>query len=684
MSLDLAALLGFTTGYTEKDAEIREQRRKAKKESLLDRATAKGKEQQTLDSEDIAFALPLDMQVQMGLSPAGPAPLESYGKTYAQNQYRVGDAFVLPNAVSRGKTPTETISNVFSKTTNVMGQNMSLLAYSKMKQNDPRFEGSGLSERVQKSEGILRSAVSEVYREYRMKGEMGSDKDFTPVYDALGYWDLSIPDRAIMRGLLTDAINTKENAAEILGFLPEDPAVEEFTSARWVIDEEERTVNLESTSTVYEKPDGSLLLPTDIPAESQKVMYDISLDWSPKNEEQQQKRFSDVFKLGAEIDESNSSVTISDYTEVVSKVSRLRRNGSIKSNVDGILSGPSKLIQDAMGDYYYDVSFEEAAKTYAMGALTEKQVYIDTLQRKTGPNALEQTAKVSIPSFYKNVGIDPAALAKSQKDSADFAANTIELLELTDPENPADTVETGAFASFDQALALVASAPGRLKRIVDRSGLFKAGLDAANTDQTHYLHNWQKEYDQQTNILNTAANEEGKAAARAAIANLLKRKLAYTFARSLESSTGNARLSDTDVKLAAIATGLEGLLSNPKTARAVLRVLHRRAQREAQYKDLMLNGTMSEKQAAEHLKRVYGQESMLRLSDTLMESGSAEEIVAAVTDSINKEIQQDSTLSEQYTTPVGSVDSTNPGNVITDTYGFGVKTVQNPEDNVAQ
>lgn len=684
MSLDLAALLGFTTGYTEKDAEIHEQRRKAKKQSLLDRATAKGKEQQTLDSEDIAFALPLDMQVQMGLSPAGPAPLEAYGKTYAQNQYRVGDAFVLPNAVPRGKTATETISNVFSKTTNVMGQNMSLLAYSKIKQNDPRFEGSGLSERVQKSEGILRSAVAEVYRDYREKGEYGSDKDFKPVYDALGYWDLSTPDRAIMRGLLTAAINTKENAAEILGFLPEDPAVDNFMSARWVIDEEERTVNLESTSSVYEKPDGSLVLPTDIPAESQKVMYDISLDWSPKNEEQQQKRFADIFRLGNEIDETNSSVTISDYTETISKVSRLRRNGSIKSNVDGILSGPSQLIRDTMGDFFYDVSFQEAAKTYAMGALTEKQVYIDKAGLKTGVHALELTAKASAPSFYKSLGIDTTALARSQKDSADFAANTIELLELIDPENPEETVETGALASLDQALSAFGSLASRTKRIINRSGLFTSALDDANRNPEHYLYKWEE---QLAAAQNTLATNSTDPAARQAIATLLKRKLAYTFARSLESSTGNARLSDTDVRLAAIATGLEGLLSQPKTARAVLRVLHRRAQREADYKDLMLNGSMSEKQAAEHLKRVYGQESMLRLSDTLMESGSAEEIKAAIEDSINQEIQRDPTLSEQYTTPVGSVDPTNPGNVMEDDFGYGVtaeEIVPNPAANPAQ
>ena len=64
------------------------------------------------------------------------------------------------------------------------------------------------------------------------------------------------------------------------------------------------------------------------------------------------------------------------------------------------------------------------------------------------------------------------------------------------------------------------------------------------------------------------------------------------FARSLESATGNARLSDTDVRLAGIAQGIEGLLANAKTAPVVLQYLMRGALKEIDFKDIMLKGNM--------------------------------------------------------------------------------------------
>jgi hypothetical protein len=120
-------------------------------------------------------------------------------------------------------------------------------------------------------------------------------------------------------------------------------------------------------------------------------------------------------------------------------------------------------------------------------------------------------------------------------------------------------------------------------------------------------------------------------ASRAQLAVLLRKKLAYTFAKSLESSTGNSRLSDTDVRISGIAQGLEGLLANSKTAPTVLRYMMRSAQKEMEYKEKLLTGSMEEMQAAEALKIAFSGESMLRIGDKILNSDNlTKEQIAAM------------------------------------------------------
>lgn len=102
--------------------------------------------------------------------------------------------------------------------------------------------------------------------------------------------------------------------------------------------------------------------------------------------------------------------------------------------------------------------------------------------------------------------------------------------------------------------------------------------------------------------------------ARTAIIRMLTNELAYNIARSLESATGNARLSQTDVERAAKALGLEGLLVGKRNALAVLEVVARRAQQEMEYANIMASGNVAKMQAAMLTASVYGTKYMLRVN----------------------------------------------------------------------
>ena len=96
--------------------------------------------------------------------------------------------------------------------------------------------------------------------------------------------------------------------------------------------------------------------------------------------------------------------------------------------------------------------------------------------------------------------------------------------------------------------------------------------------------------------------------------SFLTNQLAYNVARSLESATGNARLSNIDVENAKRALGLTGLLASPKAAVAVLDLLGARTQREIEYMNAINSGDIKTMQNADILQQMVGTDSMLRVA----------------------------------------------------------------------
>lgn len=102
------------------------------------------------------------------------------------------------------------------------------------------------------------------------------------------------------------------------------------------------------------------------------------------------------------------------------------------------------------------------------------------------------------------------------------------------------------------------------------------------------------------------------------IKDFLVRQLSYNIARSLESATGNARLSDIDVKKAEEALGLTGLLQNEAAAIKVLQLIESRARRDLDYHKAMSSRNLRKMQAGRFVRRMYGADSMISVDDENM------------------------------------------------------------------
>lgn len=110
------------------------------------------------------------------------------------------------------------------------------------------------------------------------------------------------------------------------------------------------------------------------------------------------------------------------------------------------------------------------------------------------------------------------------------------------------------------------------------------------------------------------------------IAEFLEKQLAYSIARALESSTGNARLSNIDVALAQQSLGLGNMLANPTNATAVLSLLLRRTDRELEYQKALGSRKLRVMQAAGYAQNLYGSDSMLRVTSVDNQASAYDEL----------------------------------------------------------
>ena len=624
----LAAFLGFAKGASERYSELTDLQVK-REASLLKRITeGRAAEQTILRNPETAFALPLAQQEQMGL-------IRNH-----ESLYMNGKGLNMPNVAMRGKTPQETIANIFGIKGPSNFAEKSLLSL--IDKN---------SQQYQKAIGIIEGQVREVMKDYRLKGEGGKDLSPVPIADAIGYFDYEVEDRAILKKALQKAANLNVNAANVLQFTPDDPELEQYlenldkpisletldfmerkgiSSVQFQENPATRELKFTTTDVIYEAPNGEITKPSSLDSGAKQVMFDFASKYS-KEPPDQTARFSKIFKTGEEL-KSVSNIPTSIYVNTMQQIDRLSRNEQIKSSPRGIIYGDEQL-KLAMAPVYYRAGFKEAVDVFNVAYMTQGNTYYSRSEIQTGPDALRETYSLSTPIFLENIGLDRGSLTRSRDSAKQLYRTAFDLYRLTtNPKKEGDPgsgpVILGPLGILDEALLQFQTFGGNLNQIISRFSTDEGSIN----DSNHYLHGVDNQIQSVLNERSRGGNTL-KAAQRQNLSRLLRKKLAYMFARSLESSTGNARLSDTDVRLAGIAQGIEGLLANAKTAPIVLQYMMRGALKEIDYKDIMLNGTMEEMQSAYAMQQAFGTESMIRISDNIMnDTGmTAEEANAEIT-----------------------------------------------------
>ena len=610
----LAAFLGFAKGASERYSENIDLQAK-REASLLKRMTeGKVEEQTILRNPETAFALSLAQQEQMGL-------IRNH-----ESLYMNGKGLNMPNVAMRGKTPQETIANIFAIKGPSNFAEKSLLSL--IDKN---------SQQYQKAIGIIEGQVREVMKDYRLKGEGGADLSPTPIANAIGYFDYeNVEDRAILKRALQKAANLNVNAANVLQFTPDDPELEQYlenldkpisletldfmerngiSSVQFQENPATRELKITTTDVIYKAPNGEITKPSSLDSGAKQVMFDFASKYS-KEPPDQTARFSKIFKTGERL-KSVSNIPTSIYVNTMQQIDRLSTNEQIKSSPRGIIYGDEQL-KLAMAPVYYRAGFKEAVDVFNVAYMTQGNTYYSRSEVQTGPDALRETYSLSTPIFLENIGLDRGSLTRSRDSAKQLYRTAFDLYRLaTNPKKEGDPgsgpVVLGPLGVLDQALLQFQTFGSNLNDIISRFSTDEGSID----DPNHFLHGVDREI-----AAISGTNRRGgntlKAAQRQQLAGLLRKKLAYMFARSLESSTGNAPLSDTDVRLAGIAQGIEGLLANAKTAPIVLQYMMRGALKEIDYKDIMLYGEMEEMQSAYAMQQAFGTESMIRISDNIL------------------------------------------------------------------
>lgn len=646
--MSIAILLGAITGATERYAENIDTTEKQELKLQIKRQNGIAQEKVQLQSKDNLLALPVSEQIRFGLLPVGSE------KTI----YDSGKNFVLPNVVSRGANPQQSMANLFGlKLPNGKSFVSSLDPYGPL---------------YQKTKNTLAGEFSTLMKEFRDKGEMGKDENYQPIAEAIGYWDYKDPrDRLMIRDALTQASNQDSFSAEFFDYVPEDPKVSKLMSdiktgnltkgdiellgnagvdvIQFSENEDTQTLSGSTYGFHYINRQGVKITPVSINPEHNQIMLDVSNKYSGDPSRNTQ-RYASIFKASQQIKE-DFRVPEQVYANTLSNLQRLKNNEVIRVSGTGVIYGGEQLALAMAPVYYGTESFGAAIDVFRLGFMSLDDVYYDQLQKKgQGPNAIDTTINNSVPIFLKNIGYENRIeLQKSYNAAGELYTTSRDLLALvTNPVKEGDPASgpavLGPLGVLDQAILRFQTFGDELSQIL---GTTSPNYGENITDRNHYLYGVDEEITALTKKISQTPNDTERQraiirASRAQLAGLLRKKLAYTFAKSLESSTGNSRLSDTDVRISGIAQGLEGLLANSKTAPTVLRYMMRSAKKEMDYKGKLLTGSMEEMQAAEALKIAFSGESMLRIGDNILNSDNLtkEQIAAMYQESVIRAINK--------------------------------------------
>lgn len=459
-----------------------------------------------------------------------------------------------------------------------------------------------LGEDIRRWEAATISSLAGLADENKVKGEGGADIALQPIHNQIPGWDNFPPDRkAYYNELIRKAFNYKKDAAEFVGLIDKTGTPQNTPSFNLTEDD-----TLEFVPQSFPNVDGTKTSIEDIPQEIITSLVSVG-QTRPLDEIQVYTR-----KTMNTIHSMNQAKSL-PHAEGVATVQFLNNqftSGNIEQSGGVFYSIPANrdLIKQNTSKIY---------KTVGMG------------------NFIALTAAAMPDSALYNEGpIPPGGITAFKKDRREKYQEKVLGIEGSDKRakfnsKTADLRSlTSNISSFLQVLELGAEvgAGGEFLLFLNGAKAFFNSMQSIFGKDAEYLALFGGDNESLGGIFNSGVSRFDEKGRATQIAKFLEKQLAYSVARALESSTGNARLSNIDVAMAQSSLGLSNLLANKNNATAVLTLLLRRTERELEYQEALGSNDLRTMQAAGYALSLYGTDSMLRITNADNQSTAYNEL----------------------------------------------------------
>ena len=458
-----------------------------------------------------------------------------------------------------------------------------------------------LGDDVRRWESATTATLSRMLSDSELKNlESGVAIGRTPIHNQIPGWDNFTPQRKqYYNGLIARAAGLRLSQAEAMQLVKP-------TGLTTRVQEDEDN-NIRIVAQKFPNKDGTFTAISNIPKEIVTSLTGVS-----KNQEDPASQF--VSNTLESIHSMNQAKGVS-YQESVSTVQYLNdqfvRN-RIQESGGVLYSTPSdeELIKQQTRKIYNQVGMGDFIELTA-AAIPEQSLYklVDI------PAGSYENFKNVRRNAYEAlvIGIDNSDKRKKFKtktqDLRTLKSNITEFLTV---------MERGAFIGTAADLQLFKDGVTSFVRSLQT--MFGDNIDYINKVGDGLL-------GQVSNALDGLNLKEGISTGQLTqIGSFLEKQLAYSVARALESSTGNARLSNIDVDLARQSLGLSGIFASKQNATAVLTLLLGRTERELEYQKALGSRRLRKMQAAEYAMGLYGAESLLRVTSADNQAAAYDEL----------------------------------------------------------
>ena len=583
--MSLAFLLGAAKGAADRYVEELDSFRELEQERKKKRAERRAAMAQKLNDKDTLYVATPEMQVLLDKN-------NIYGanrfdqKTFQDN---VAGIRAMQDETGEFQAAVYAKNTAFENLNGLLEYDMHQIRSAGFMQKDPT-----IAEEVERHEAATIAQLSELIDSATTKDPVtGVPVSLSPIHNKIAGWDQFSPDKKqYVNGLIDKAFGYRPGQGAVIGLTD---SVGDYTPYSYG-----DTMTLHPNFRITEN--GTKIHYNSVPPEAINAVRSMSDSHTIYDNPDVWTRRTVMNNIAREKGAGN--IPYGKSVALQTEIHNQFVDGTLEQN-GGVISGsPSveKALRDDLEVVVKKAGVGEAIQLFA-DALPDSALY---REGRIPPGSIENIKEVRTATYEEKVlGIATA------DDRSKFNQRATTLEELADNARQIiNLIGQGAQLGITgKAVAFIGAARSQMeafKRMfgdeIGDTSVFDNALASlqANMDTS------------------VEGNRKAQIENATKIKDFLVKQLSYNIARSLESSTGNARLSDIDVKKAEEALGLTGLLQNEAAAIKVLELIEGRARRDLEYHNAMSSRDLKKMQAGRFIRRMYGADSMISVADEHM------------------------------------------------------------------